>query len=79
MIETPVLDVTFVFCGVQSTGIQTDRTEKILFSASVNQWRIFDTYKRYEEVRDQREREDEKEEEEPAEDTENAADVKPSR
>ena len=50
-----------------------------MFSASVNQWRIFDTYKRYEGVRDQREREDEKEEEEPAEDTENAADVKPSR
>ena len=61
--------------------MQTDLPGKVLLTESVNQWKIFDTYKRYEELRERREMEDDKEveENETADEDALVGDIKPLR
>ena len=60
--------VRFINSALQTSGIQCEEPERILFTDTVNQWTIFDTYKMYEELRDRREKEEEAEEEDTGED-----------
>ena len=67
----------------KSIEIQTDSPGKLIYCDTVNQWIIYDSYKRFEKIKEEREKvaeakEQEKEDEE-AEDEGAAQDTKPAR
>ena len=56
---------SFLLNLVQSTGVQTEAAERLVFTETVNQGRIYDTYQSYDLIKDQADLEDSETAEEP--------------